>query len=188
MRKVTKEEPYSMDEARRDVFAALLRVVARDMEAEIEAGERLVSEGKGTVDGLLPPEAVPLCLSATREILAEMRRRSIDPSPLETPRSPAPRDAADDYADPAPHSDSCVGRIHDSLGCSCRPDPAALAPRDGDPRFAAICRALRGDAPDIDEAYRIAQEATTGAAPASVERMRPMDPKSHRSTNPQDKE
>jgi hypothetical protein len=79
---------YSIEQARRDVLAALLRAVGKDMEAEIEAGERLIREGKGAGPvpqvglGELPAEGVPLAVQATREVLAELRRRAVPPAPV----------------------------------------------------------------------------------------------------------
>jgi hypothetical protein len=69
------EGPYTVEMARRDVVAAVLRAVEKDMLAEIAVGKRLVEAGKGSVSGLTAAE-LPLAVAATEEFLAELRRRA----------------------------------------------------------------------------------------------------------------
>lgn len=128
MRRVTNEEPYTMDEARRDVAAAILRAVEKDMRAEIRAGERLVREGKGTSDGLLPAVAVPLCLAATRETLDELRRRAAPPS------SPRALPHLADALSEVPSNAFAAGTQASDRGVPRCPEcgqPAVVSTRDG---------------------------------------------------------
>jgi hypothetical protein len=63
---------YTRTDAEREVYAAILRVVRRDMQAEIEAAERLYREKQPGRSGLSGWELLTVA-EATRDVLMELR-------------------------------------------------------------------------------------------------------------------